>query len=155
MTTEHRPATVDDAVAITAIEQDAFGVDAWSATLVEQELAGPARVVLVAVQDGEVVGYASVSVVTDVADLTRIAVLTGQRRRGVARALLDAVVAAAAERGAQRLLLEVEASNSAATSLYRAVGAQEISRRRDYYGPGADALVMELAPLAGHATLDA
>ena len=144
-----RPATPDDAAAITAIERDAFGADSWSAGLVDLELSAPGRVVVAAEDDDALVGYASAAVIADVADLTRIVVKFATRRTGVGRALLVTLQEMAAERGAARMVLEVAESNDAALGLYTAAGFVEIARRRNYYGRDLDAVVMELAPL-GH-----
>ena len=54
-------------------------------------------------------------------------------------------VEAARQAGADRVLLEVAASNVAARELYRAHGYVEISRRRAYYADGDDALVLARA----------
>lgn len=49
-------------------------------------------------------------------------VVPGARRRGAARALLDAVRAAATATGAIRLSVQTEPSNTAALQLYRTIG---------------------------------
>ncbi len=139
-----RPATPEDAEAITAIEAASFGSDAWSATLVDLELIAPGRVVVVAEENGVLVGYASAAVVADVADLTRIAVTPSARRTGLGRTLLDDLLARVADRGAARMMLEVADTNAPAIALYAAAGFTEVARRRDYYGRGHDAVVMEL-----------
>jgi ribosomal-protein-alanine N-acetyltransferase len=140
-----RPARAADAGALAALELDVFGSDAWSPAQVEAELAGATRRVVVAEADGRVIGYGSISVAGDVADLTRIVVAESTRRTGVASALLAALHDAAARAGAERMLLEVAASNSGALALYRAHGYFEISRRRGYYATGDDALVLARA----------
>lgn len=140
-----RRATRDDAGTVLAIEQAAFGDGAWSETLVELELVAPGRVVLVAEQDEVPVGYASAAVVADVADLTRVAVTPGSRRSGLGKALLADLTTRVAGLGAERMMLEVADTNEPALALYRAVGFEEIARRRDYYGRGRDAIVMEVA----------
>jgi len=149
-----RPVARDDADAIEAIEREAFGDDAWSDALVELELTAPGRVVVAAEQDDALVGYASAAVIADVADLTRIAVMTHARRTGVARALLDSLLVEAAEQGAERMMLEVADTNEPALAFYAASGFTEVARRRDYYGRGVDAVVMELAPIPERDTLD-
>jgi len=140
-----RRATRDDVAAVLAIEQAAFADDAWSETLVELELVAPGRVVLVAEEDDVPTGYASAAVVADVADLTRIAVTPGARRSGLGRALLGDLAERVAALGAERMMLEVADTNEPALALYRAAGFAEITRRRDYYGRGRDAVVMEVA----------
>ncbi|WP_162246479.1 GNAT family N-acetyltransferase [Aeromicrobium sp. Root495] len=133
--------------AVTGIEAVCFGSEAWSRTLVEDELRA-GRVLLVSELDGEVVGYVDVSVVADVADLLRVAVLPRARRGGRAAALLDAAHDRAAAAGAERVLLEVAADNEAAIGLYRAAGYGAISRRKRYYRDGSDALVLERSLVA-------
>jgi ribosomal-protein-alanine acetyltransferase len=139
-----RPATADDLEAVVALEQACFGPEAWSAGLVADELASPSRVVLVH-DDGAVRAYGTVGVVADVADLHRIATAPQQQGRGVGRALLDALLSAAREQGAERMLLEVADTNTAARRLYEGTGFATIATRRRYYPSGADALVMERA----------
>lgn len=143
-----RPADRGDLDAVVRIETACFGADAWSASLVEAELAAH-RVLRVAERDGAVVGYVDVSVVAEVADLLRVAVLPDARRGGLAAELLAAAHHEAAESGAERVLLEVGAGNDPALGLYRAAGYEPISRRRRYYRDGSDALVLEKSLLRG------
>ncbi len=149
-----RLATRADADAIAAIEHESFGDDAWSDALVDLELTAPGRVVVAAEQDDALVGYASAAVIADVADLTRIAVKPTARRSGMAGALLGRLLELSAEQGAERMMLEVADTNEPAIGFYAASGFAEIARRRDYYGRGVDAVVMELAPFPGRDTLD-
>ncbi|MGN6128899.1 MAG: ribosomal protein S18-alanine N-acetyltransferase [Nocardioidaceae bacterium] len=142
-----RPAEATDVSAVAALEQALFGADAWSAPAVAEELAGPDRDALVAVADGEVVGYAVTRAAGDVVDLQRIAVAGQWQRQGLARDLLRSLVATA--RGSDvrpdRMLLEVSAANAAALAFYAAEGFTEVDRRRRYYRDGTDAVVMRLA----------
>lgn len=138
-----RLATAADAAAVLALEAAAFGVDGWSADSVAAELTAPTRYVVVAERGGGIVGWA-VLLVGDPADVLRLAVLPGARRRGVGRELLGALLEHAGERS---VLLEVEAGNAAARALYAAAGFTEIDRRPGYYGPGRDALVLSRAPV--------
>jgi [ribosomal protein S18]-alanine N-acetyltransferase len=136
-----RPATEYDVPALSALEQQMFGVDAWSPALLASELAGPGRAAVVAVSDGEVVGYAVTMAAGDVLDLQRIAVRPDHRRAGLARALLAELLAGAS---ADRMLLEVSAENQDALAFYASEGFIEIDRRRRYYRDGSDAVVMRL-----------
>ena len=149
-----RAATPDDVGAIADIERVVFEAEAWSNSLVDLELVAPGRVVVVAEHEDAVVGYASAAVIADVADLTRIAVRWADRREGVGTALLAALLDSAAERGAERMMLEVADTNEPALAFYTVSGFAEIARRRDYYGRGVDAVVMELAPIALRGSVD-
>ena len=71
------------------------------------------------------------------AEVLTLAVMPAVRRLGTGRALLERVTAAG-----EPLFLEVAAGNAPALALYAAAGFSEIGRRRDYYGPGRDALVL-------------
>jgi ribosomal-protein-alanine N-acetyltransferase len=139
-----RPATLADLAAITASEAHGFGADGWSPALVEEGVAGrlPTVHYLVVEQDGEVVGHAVASVVADIAELQRIAVSAELRRRGLATALLDEVVALAVREGAERLLLEVRENNEPALAFYAAHRFVEVGRRARYYRDGSAAVVL-------------
>ncbi len=93
--------------------------------------------------DEVVVGHAVASLVVDVAELQRIAVEPAHRRAGLATALLDTVVVAAREGGADGLLLEVRDGNAGALAFYARRGFVEIDRRPRYYRDGATAVVMQ------------
>ena len=138
-----RAAVLTELAALTGIEAACFGDDAWTLSLVEAELTGQTRSVLVSIDGGVVVGYGSIMVVGDLADLQRIAVLPEARRRSFGRDLLESLLATAIERGAARILLDVAASNEAAIGLYSGFGFTTIGRRRGYYANGSSALVME------------
>jgi ribosomal-protein-alanine N-acetyltransferase len=132
---------------VAALEERLFGVDAWSAAVVESELLGAGRDALVAeAPGGGVVGYAVTRTAGDVVDLQRIGVDPGWRRRGVARSLLDALLRAvrASVVRPERMLLEVSAANETALAFYAAEGFTEVDRRRRYYRDGTDAVVMRL-----------
>lgn len=146
-----RPAHVEDSDAITALELECQGPDAWSAWLVADGVAGTLPTVryLVAERDGAIVGYAVASVGGDIAELQRIGVTAAARRSGVATALLDDVVAHAPGTGANRLLLEVREDNAGALGFYAARGFVEIDRRPRYYRDGTTAVVLRLPLVKG------
>jgi [ribosomal protein S18]-alanine N-acetyltransferase len=140
-----RPATPADVSALAALERALFGADAWSGASVLAEVEGPGRHAVVAVDGGEVVGYAMTTGSADLVDLQRIGVHPQRQRQGVARTLLDEAFAHARGQGASRMLLEVSAANTAALAFYAAAEFVEIDRRRRYYRDGSDAVVMRRA----------
>ena len=82
--------------------------------------------------EGEIVGFASVSIERGTLELdstrgmlSNIYVDPDYRDRGIGAALLKAAEASAAERGADELLLEVMAENEAARRFYRREGYDE------------------------------
>jgi ribosomal-protein-alanine N-acetyltransferase len=76
-------------------------------------------------------------------ELENVAVLGEFRRQGVGRALLSTLLAQARALQAERILLEVRASNQSAIRLYHGSGFQLLARRRNYYrNPDEDALIL-------------
>lgn len=83
----------------------------------------------------------------DVADevhLLDLVVRTEQRRRGLGRALLSALIEHARNRAARLVLLEVRQSNDAAHALYFAAGFTVAGERPRYYSNGETAVEMRL-----------
>ncbi len=143
-------ASVADLDGILALEQDGFArEEQWSPTAWAEELTAADRFVLAHTDsDGQILGVATFSCAEDMADLNRVIVHPQARGRGVGASLLRAGLEWAQALGATRMLLEVRRDNASALSLYRRLGFDQISLRRDYYGPGRDAVVM-LRPIEG------
>jgi [ribosomal protein S18]-alanine N-acetyltransferase len=128
--------------ALAPIEADLFGPERWSAAMFWNELAN-GHYYVVALEGELVVGYAGLSVGDVEGWVQNIAVRRDQQRRGIGRALLEALLAEAARRKVKTVLLEVAVDNRAAQKLYDGYGFQAIGVRRGYYQPSnTDALVM-------------
>ncbi|WP_404415326.1 ribosomal protein S18-alanine N-acetyltransferase [Marinospirillum sp.] len=67
------------------------------------------------------------------AEVLYLLVREGYRRQGLASLLLQKALQEAKDKQAERLLLEVRASNQAALALYAAEGFKEDGRRKNYY----------------------
>jgi ribosomal-protein-alanine N-acetyltransferase len=125
------------------IEADLFGAERWSAAMFWNELAN-GHYYRVAVQDGEVVGYAGLAVTApDEAAVQNLAVRRDRQRHGIGEALLADLLAEADRRSAHRVILEVAVDNQPAQRLYRRHGFAPAGIRRRYYQPSnTDALTM-------------
>ena len=81
--------------------------------------------------------------------LLNLTVAPPYQHRGLARLMLDALVAASGAADARWLWLEVRESNQRAQAVYRRYGFEPIGVRRGYYpatgGQREDAIVMRLA----------
>lgn len=139
---EVRLATGADLDELVALDATGFTDDAWDRQAWRGELDGPGRRVVVAERDDTVVGVMATMTLGEVADLVRVVVRPGERRTGVARALLDDAVSRARAEGADRMLLEVSALNRAALAFYADAGFTQIDSRPRYYKDGSDALVL-------------
>jgi ribosomal-protein-alanine N-acetyltransferase len=121
---------------------------AWGVSAITLMLGLPGHFGLLAARQDQPLGFALGRAQADQAEILTIAVRPGARGQGVGRALVNALLAEAAKRGALELFLEVAEPNAAARALYTGAGAKEVGRRRRYYADGADALVLRL-PLEG------
>jgi len=141
-----REMTWRDIPALTALEPALFADDAWSEQTWWAELAGrPRRSYVVAEQGGVVVGYAGVDRHGEVADVMTIAVAPAAQGQGLGALLMDWLIDAARCGGAEHLMLEVRADNTAAQRLYFKRGFAMLTVRRRYYQPGdVDAHIMRL-----------
>ena len=83
-------------------------------------------------------------VIADEAELLTLAVNPQSRRAGLARELVQRFARQAATLGAASAFLEVAADNLPAQTLYDTTGWRQTGRRRDYYAPGTDALILSL-----------
>lgn len=144
-----RPMHWSDIEAALLLEERLFPHDAWSREQFWSELAGvPAsRRYVVAEDESQLLGYAGVYALPGAdADVQTIAVAPEQHRRGIGSALLADLRRHSAELGCPWLFLEVAADNEGALEFYRQHGFGEISKRRDYYGPGVAAVIMRVRP---------
>ncbi|WP_431930559.1 ribosomal protein S18-alanine N-acetyltransferase [Nonomuraea jabiensis] len=136
--------TEADLPAVMSIERATFPLDAWSEGMMRGELADMprSRHYVVALVDGEIIGYAGLAAAVDQADVQTIAVLEKHQGTGIGGALLTELLAEAGRRGAREIFLEVRADNPRAQAVYRHYGFEEIGTRRRYYDDGTDAIMM-------------
>lgn len=136
-----------DLDAVMAIEQRSFR-QPWSRSFFEKELATPQARCLVAERCDEsrtdVVGYTVYWRVLDELHLLNVAVHADHRGGAIGRGLVEHVLADGRATGGRVVYLEVRAGNVSARRLYRRLGFRDLGVRRGYYGPGQDAIVMEL-----------
>ncbi len=146
---QFRPMGPADAEAASALEAACFagsGHVPWTPTQFLSEFSKDAAVPRswwVAHDDGEIVGIAGGMVVERDLEVLDVAVRGDHRRRGIALKLLSHVSYDAQMLGCTTASLEVEADNEAARALYERLGFKEAGRRKGYYGPGADAVIMK------------
>jgi ribosomal-protein-alanine N-acetyltransferase len=143
-----QPADLDR---VMEIEKDGFA-HPWSADLIRRELAHDWATILLATECRHGLGDRQAEVVTgfvvywlvhDELHILNIATAVEERRRGVARALMQETVARGRKAGAVLATLEVRRSNAGAIALYRSLGYRQVGVRLNYYADeGEDAIVM-------------
>ncbi len=133
----------DHVSAVAELEKICFGTEAWSEKSVASELVNKLSLWLVAIDEGTVAGYVGSQTVMGETDMMNVAVHPEYRRRGIAEALIIALMDALKEKESHVLTLEVRASNEPAISLYGKLGFAEAGRRKNYYrNPKEDALIL-------------
>jgi ribosomal-protein-alanine N-acetyltransferase len=141
-----RDAKAPDLHGIIEIERLAFD-SPWSLDSFERELSLPFSRLIVAEKDGSqqrLAGFLCRWLIADECHILNVAVHPQMRRAGIANQLMNDALAEARSKNAKVVTLEVRRSNVAARSLYRKLGFEERRLRRNYYGAGEDAIVMEL-----------
>jgi [ribosomal protein S18]-alanine N-acetyltransferase len=125
---------------VVAVERRAFTTP-WSLAMFVLELSKPSGICLAAEVEAELVGYLICSRYDTVWHVMNIAVDTDRRRRGIATALISALLERVGEDA--QITLEVRKSNTGAIVLYERFGFRSAGVRRRYYADnGEDAVIM-------------
>lgn len=137
-----RKCKYEDILAVSELEKECFEGESWSFGTIASAFENPAYEMLVAEEEGEILGYGCTCTTLETSDLENVLVAEEYRRGGVGRAILNALLDNAKERGAEKVFLEVRVSNSAALRLYLSCGFVGVHARTRYYSDGEDCLVM-------------
>jgi len=142
----YRVATAFDLPVFVSLDKELFPYSPWSASQYKEEFSAPTRHFLVAVDDEQsIIGYAGVFAPGAAeADVLTVGVVPNHRGKGVARQLMELLTNWAHNQGSTAMMLEVKVDNAEAIGLYESLGYSKLNTRKDYFGPGLDALVMRL-----------
>jgi len=122
-----------------------FPEDPWDAAALDRILALSGVFGHLAWESGAPLGFILARDLGEEAEVLTLGVLPETRRRGVGRALLDAMMAETRCRRCGSIVLEVAADNAAARRLYAAYGFTQAGRRPRYYrrlGGTLDGLIL-------------
>jgi len=137
---EIRAMSYPDVPRVLAVERRAFPTP-WSLAMFVLEISKPGGICLLAVGDGEVLGYLICASYPDAYHLMNIAVDPDHRRKAIGRSLIDAMLERTGEDA--NITLEVRVSNTPAITLYESYGFRSVGVRKRYYtDTGEDALIM-------------
>ena len=130
-----------DAPALAALEKESFS-HPWSEnaflTLLKEE---NSRCVILR-EGTELLGYLTLTMVLDRAQINTVAVSSARRRQGLGRRLLEEGIRLCRAAKMSAMELEVRAGNLAALTLYRTLGFMEVGRRKGYYRDPPEAAVL-------------
>ena len=138
-----RQAKGADAGQIAEVEKACFSTP-WSYESLKHDMTENKLALYMAAETGgKICGYAALWKIIDEGHITNVAVFPAYRRRGIARAVLSALIEEASKQGIKRFTLEVRTGNEAAKKLYARLGFLEAGLRKGYYEDnGEDALIM-------------
>lgn len=131
-----------DCAFVAELEKQCFD-DPWSLDMVEGSFSDNSFFGYVAVSEEEIIGYVGMSCVFETADVLLVAVREDFRKSGVATKLLKIAFEKTKALGGERVMLEVDTKNVAACMCYEKIGFNRIAERKNYYGEGKDAYIME------------
>ena len=140
------PMVAADLPQVMEIERLSFAADPWTPGLFLHELKLDfSRLHLARTPDAarRVIGYACWWLVGDEVHILNLAVHPGARGSGAGRALVQRILDDAVAHRAVSVSLEVRPENAAALALYRGMAFTQIGLRKNYYGRGEDAVIME------------
>ena len=137
-----REARGEDIPALAALERACFPEGADEAQM-ERLFSDGRHRLLLAEEDGTLLGYAWYESVLDEGYVGNVAVAAEHRRRGVGRLLVEDMLSDARALRLAFLTLEVRESNTPARRLYEKTGFRVAGRRKNYYErPREDAVLM-------------
>jgi ribosomal-protein-alanine N-acetyltransferase len=140
-----RAVSASDSDVLAALHGECFPDDPWGPQSVAEVLAMPGAFGFLAVEPPAETptGFLLALALPEECEILALGVRPASRRRGVARALVAALLAAANGAG-HAVLLEVAEDNEAALRLYGGAGFARVGRRPAYYRRGAAGAVAAL-----------
>ena len=114
----------------------------WNAIVLEKELENPLSTYIVAISDGQVVGYAGLWQPLDEGHITNIVTKKDKRGNKIATKMLEELIQIAKNRNLKCVTLEVNVHTDIAIKLYKKYNFKEVGRRTKYYNGADDALIM-------------
>ncbi len=137
-----RPMEPEDTDSVVQIEKDSFS-QPWSRQGFLDALKLTENILLVAEEDGEILGYQCTYVSFDEGELTNIAVKRTARGQGVGKHLIKKLQETAVESGVERIVLEARVTNDTAIALYEKMGFINLGIRKNLYEhPVEDGIIM-------------
>lgn len=136
-----RPMIEKDVKRVAEIEANCFSTP-WTEEMLTDSIRYPQFTGVILEAEDKIIGYAFGSALFETADLNRIAVVLEYRSQGYGGWVLEEWITACAQKGAEKIFLEVRVSNFRAIALYKSKGFQHVRLRKNYYENGEDAIEM-------------
>jgi ribosomal-protein-alanine N-acetyltransferase len=134
-----------DCELLAALHAECFADDPWNVEAMREVMAMPGACGMLAIDEAgdEPLGFLLAQAVAGQCEILGLGVRAAARRGGIARMLLDRLLATAAA-AQQTVYLEVAEDNTAARALYATAGLAIVGRRPAYYRRRDGSLVAAL-----------
>lgn len=116
----------------------------WNANVLNEELENPLSDYIVAIENGEVVGYAGIWQPIDEGHITNIVTKKDKRGNHIGTRMLEEIINLARTKNLKSVTLEVNEHNKPAINLYKKYNFIEMGKRTRYYNNTDDAIIMTL-----------
>ena len=113
----------------------------WTYNIFKSELNNKNSKIIVAKLNDEIIGFASLSIVLDIAEITNIVVKKAFRGKGFSVLLLQELINISKKNNCKYINLEVNSNNIVAINLYKKFEFKQVGLRKNYYSNG-DAILM-------------
>ncbi|MCR4901253.1 MAG: ribosomal protein S18-alanine N-acetyltransferase [Butyrivibrio sp.] len=137
-----RDCTKEDMEAVSVLEKEAFGKQAWTAEQLKDAFLRNDTLYVVAETDGKVIGVCGVQNICGDGEITNVSVNPDFRNCKVAGHMLDYLIENGKKMGISAYTLEVRAGNIPAIKLYENAGFVSEGVRPGFYdNPKEDAVI--------------
>ena len=114
----------------------------WNAGVLKNELENPLSIYIVALNQGQVVGYAGLWQPDDEGHVTNIVTKKDKRGNNIGTLMLEEIIKIAKSKDMKSITLEVNVNNNIAIKLYKKYDFKEVGIRPKYYNNTDDAIIM-------------
>lgn len=128
--------------AVSVIEKELIETP-WGLEALKKEITNKNAFYAVIKKDGKVVGYGGIWFSIETSDITNIAVIKEERRKGYASIILNEIIKKADEKNCYEINLEVNENNEGAILLYQKCGFKKVGIRKRYYNNTDNAIIMQ------------
>ena len=134
---------IDDVAEVFKINKQVLESN-WGLLLYRHELLDLNTRAYVYKENDKVVGYIIAKYIGETSDLLQIAVHKDYQKKRIGYKLLKYTWDNLVGEGVEEMILEVNAKHTSVVSFYESFGFETLYRRKNYYGPRKDALVMKM-----------
>lgn len=134
--------SIEDLISIKDSLENDFD-DFWNFNILKQELENENSNYIICKKNNELIGFAGIVLILDIAELNNIVVKKSYRRQGISTLLLENLIQIAKLNNCKQINLEVASTNTVAINLYKKFNFKQVGLRPKYY-KNADALLFTL-----------